>query len=327
MAEHGGGVAPPISSENLSLSVPSTTANGDDISILISHRSTTHTFHLPPTSTVSYLTTLIESTLSIPPAYQKLIAPKLGILKNPNLPITSLPAGKKLTLIGSSPTEVALVQEALKNVKSNTRRPGGMGSRIPAARPMSRASIDPNRARDDAMYTFLKLQPLQYLPNPEKSLKYLERVRDDPGIRAVMRKYKWTVNLLLEMNPAEHTTHESKTLGLNRNKGEVIELRIRTDDYGGYRDYKTVRRTVIHELCHNVHSEHDRNFWDLYKQLEGEVARADWSQGGNSLGGEFYEPPGGGYLGVMEEGEVDEGGWQGGEWVLGGGGYERGGIE
>lgn len=229
--------------------------------------------------------------------------------------------------MGSSATEVQSVQEASKSVKSNIRRLGGRNSPIPAARPAARASVDPRRAREDAIYTFLELRPLQFLPHPEKSLRYLERVRDDPGIRAVMRKYKWSVPLLLEMNPAEHTTRESKTLGLNRNRGEVIELRIRTDDYGGYRDYKTVRRTVVHELCHNVYSEHDRDFWDLYKTLEGEVARADWSVGGHSMGGEFYEPPGGArYLGDEEEGEMDGGGWTGGEYVLGGGGGKGEGL-
>ncbi|KAF8454954.1 WLM domain-containing protein [Terfezia claveryi] len=300
-------MAEPPPPGNLSSSVPSNPRNDDDIPILISHRSATHTLHLPPTSTISDLTILIESTFSIPPAYQKLLAPKLGILKDLCLPITSLPAGKKLTLMGSSPTEVASVQNASKSAKSNIRRFGGKGSPIPAARPAPRASIDPKRAHDDAVYTFLELRPLRYLPNPEKSLKYLERVRDDTGIRAVMRRYKWTVPLLLEMNPAEHTTHESKILGLNRNKGEVIELRIRTDDYGGYRDYKTVRRTVVHELCHNVYSGHDRNFWDLYRQLEGEMGRADWSHGGNSLGGEFYEPPGGGVGGGGQMGAWGEG--------------------
>ena len=61
------------------------------------------------------------------------------------------------------------------------------------------------------------------------------------------------------MNPAEHTTQESRTLGLNRNRGEVIELRLRTDAYDGYRDYKVIRKTLCHELAHNVHGEHDNN--------------------------------------------------------------------
>lgn len=114
----------------------------------------------------------------------------------------------------------------------------------------------------------------------------------------------------------EHTqsNHEgtSRTLGLNRNRGEVIELRLRTDAYDGYRDYKTIRNTLCHELAHNVHGPHDRNFWDLCKQIEKEVAAA--SSSGHTLAGdeEFYE-------GGSSEDVHDHGGWSGGEFVLGAG--------
>lgn len=120
------------------------------------------------------------------------------------------------------------------------------------------------------------------------------------------------------MNPAEHTqsNHEgtSRTLGLNRNAGEVIELRLRTDAYDGYRDYKTIRNTLCHELAHNVHGPHDRNFWELCKQIEREVDGV--SESGRTVGGgggeEYYA---GGSAG--EEEHHDEGGWTGGEYVLG----------
>ena len=298
----------------------------DRISITLTHRSTAHTFELPGAATLSDLTAQVAAALSVPATLQKLLAPGLGVLRDPALPLAEIPPGKRqrLMLIGSSPAEVAAVVEAAKSAPHHLRHRNRGPGPVPAARLSPRAVADPKRAREDALYTFLELRPLPYLPNPERSLTYLTRVRDDPGVRAVMRKYKWTVPLLLEMNPAEHTTHDSKVLGLNRNRGEVIELRIRTDDYGGYRDYKTVRRTVVHELCHNVFGDHDRQFWDLYKKLEEEVRRADWTAGGHSLGDdEFYNPPGGSrYLGGgggddAAEGEVDGGGWVGGEYVLG----------
>lgn len=130
-----------------------------------------------------------------------------------------------------------------------------------------------------------------------------------------MAAHKWSVGLLTEMNPAEHTTHESRTLGLNRNAGEVIELRLRTDAYDGYRDYKTIRKTLCHELTHNVFGEHDRSFWDLCKQVEKEVEKADWKSGGRTVGNdEFYNPNDGG---IGEE-VVDHGAWSGEAHVLGG---------
>jgi hypothetical protein len=120
------------------------------------------------------------------------------------------------------------------------------------------------------------------------------------------------------MNPVEHTqsNHEgtSRTLGLNRNRGEVIELRLRTDAYDGYRDYKTIRKTLCHELAHNVHGPHDRNFWDLCKEIEKEVDKADWKSGGHSVGGEEYYSGGNT---EEEEEHQDECGWTGGEFVLG----------
>ena len=113
------------------------------------------------------------------------------------------------------------------------------------------------------------------------------------------------------MDPAQYTNHQGKTLGLNRNQGEVIELRLRTDSGDGYRDYKGIRRTLCHELTHNVWQDHDRRFWDMCKALEQEVERADWKSGGRKVSNEeFYEPE-------EDHTLVDDGGWTGGEYVLG----------
>lgn len=186
-------------------------------------------------------------------------------------------------------------RQASRSVKSNSNR-------------------DWQQIQDEAKYTFHAIEPLQYLPNPEKSKRYLERLASDPGIKASMRKHKFSVGLLTEMNPAEHTTHESKTLGLNRNRGEVIELRLRTDSYDGYRDYKVIRKTLCHELSHNIHSDHDRKFWDLTKQIEKEVDQNDHLHGGHKLSSdEFYVADD-----SYDESHADLGGWQGGEFVLGG---------
>lgn len=134
-----------------------------------------------------------------------------------------------------------------------------------------------------------------------------------------MRKHGFSVGLLTEMEPLANTasTHEGTTrlLGLNRNAGEVIELRLRTDAGDGYRAYNTIRATLCHELAHNVYGPHDGDFWRLCRQIEREVAAAGR---GRSLEGEL--PPTG-WEGVEEEGEVmDHGGWTGGSHVLGGGG-------
>lgn len=41
-------------------------------------------------------------------------------------------------------------------------------------------------------------------------------------------------------------------LGYNVNNGQEISLRLRTDDYAGFRKYLAIRRTLVHELTHNV---------------------------------------------------------------------------
>ncbi|KIM98984.1 hypothetical protein OIDMADRAFT_201551 [Oidiodendron maius Zn] len=283
----------------------------DPIILTITYHGTPHTFTLPPTATISDLSDEVADSLSIPASNQKFMISKLGLLKppfkNPQLPLSSI-ADKKMSLMGSTVAEASSIEQAAFEASRRANR---------AARPVQKVkaykSHDWKKQQEEAQYTFLDIRPLSYLPNPSRSLEYLKRLADDAGIKAAMRKHKFTVGLLTEMNPVEHTTsnHEgtSRTLGLNRNQGEVIELRLRTDAYDGYRDYKTIRKTLCHELAHNVFGPHDRNFWDLCKQIEKEVEGSDWRSGGRSLGDEEY----------YEGGEEvdDHGGWTGGEFVLG----------
>jgi hypothetical protein len=285
---------------------------GEQMQFTIHHHGKPIELSLLVDSTLSDLSDHIATTLSVPPSNQKfMITPKIGLLKapfNPDHTLASL-SSKKVVLMGSTTSEIATLSKTIATA-STPRRPGPI------------KSAKPSRARDwkknseEIQYTFHTIRPLPYLPHPERSQRFLERLRDDPGIKASMLKHKFSVGLLTEMDPAMHTTHESRTLGLNRNRGEVIELRLRTDAYDGYRDYKTIRKTLCHELSHNIWGDHDRNFWDLTKEIEKEVEKGDWTRGGRSVGEEeFYNPNDGG----MPEGDVDHGGWTGGEFVLGGG--------
>ncbi|KAF3229167.1 hypothetical protein TWF192_002334 [Orbilia oligospora] len=294
-------------------------------SILITHSGKSHTFTLPTHSTLSDLRLQIQQTFSISPEYQKLTAPKLGLLKDDSLPITTLPQPpKKILLIGSSNAAIQDIKLANSPSASTLRKFGGTGP-IKPAKPVHRRQVDFTKSSDESKYTFGPIRVLTHLPNPQRSETYLRKLAADPGIKAVMIKHKFSVGMLSEMDPAEHTTHESRTLGLNRNAGEEILLRLRTDRYDGYRDYKTVRKTLCHELAHNVYGEHDRDFWELYKVILKGVEEADWRHGGRTLEG---GGDGGRILWEGEERErllveeADGGGWTGGSFVLGG---ERGG--
>ncbi|KAI4242709.1 MAG: hypothetical protein L6R40_003930 [Gallowayella cf. fulva] len=284
----------------------------DTISLSFSHHRNSHSFDFPSSATISDLAEKVYSSLSIPQSHQKfMITPRLGVLKypfpDPVLPLSSL-LNKKIVLLAPLPSELSALSEA--SAESKPRQAASVAKLVAPAR-----HRDWQKAQDEVTYSFGTIIPLPYLPNPDRSRRFLERLRDDPGIKASMRKHKFSVGVLTEMNPAEHTTHESRTLGLNRNRGEVIELRLRTDAYDGYRDYKIIRNTLCHELAHNIFGEHDRNFWDLTKAIEKEVEENDWRSGGHALTDqEFYNPDDSG----LEGGHVDGGGWTGGEFVLGG---------
>jgi hypothetical protein len=105
----------------------------------------------------------------------------------------------------------------------------------------------------------------------------LHRLASDPGINGVMRRHGWRVGLLSEM-PPEGKVGISPVclLGFNMNQGAEISLRLRTDDLKGFRKYDSIRLTLIHELAHMVHSEHDNAFKELNSQLKREVAELDW---------------------------------------------------
>ncbi|GAX82086.1 hypothetical protein CEUSTIGMA_g9514.t1 [Chlamydomonas eustigma] len=126
---------------------------------------------------------------------------------------------------------------------------------------------------------------LKLHPPPREAQKLLRRLAADPGIMHIMEQNQWSVGQLSEM-PPEGKVGISPVciLGLNVNKGQEILLRLRTDDLRGFRKYESIRDTLIHELAHMVHSEHDAAFKQLNSELKKEVLRvASTQHSGNSL--------------------------------------------
>lgn len=287
-------------------------SDAECVTINISHRKQNYHFQFNDDATITDLFDEIEASLDVPVSNQKILVPKGSMLKapfkDPDMSLQDL-QGKTLTLMGCPSTEVKAVQSMCERVqKRNAAR---------LAHRVSSKLFPQRRTPEDNTYTFLQVRPLQGLPRPERSQKLLMKLKEDPGIRAAMRKHKFTVSLLTEMEPLSNTqsSHEgtSRLLGLNRNQGEVIELRLRTDAHDGYRDYRTIRKTLCHELAHNVHGPHDRQFWDLCHQIEREVDASDWKHGGQTIGETSRYTTSG-----EEDDHEDAGGWTGGEFVLGG---------
>lgn len=287
-----------------------------NIILTISHCKNKYSLSFPDDATVTDLMKEVEARLDIPIRNQKLIVPKRPLLKaplpDPNMPLSEL-RNKAIILMGSTAAQVEAVQNLADKV---ARRDATRKAQIAHAKTAPKQTQA--RTTNDIKYTFLQVRPLHWLPRPERSQKILMRLKEDPGVRATMRKHKFIVSMLTEMEPLAHTQSDnqgtSRTLGLNRNQGEVIELRLRTDAYDGYRDYKTIRKTLCHELAHNVHGPHDRNFWDLCHQIEREVEAADWKTGGHTIGETSRYT----ITGQDDDGDEDDGGWTGGEFVLGG---------
>jgi len=274
------------------------------VALQVSFRGQTIPITLPAESNLLALRQALEESTSIPPSHQKLLSK--GKQLQGDMPISTL-SGSKLMLLGTAPTTITEINSHKPTIR--TRSPYAI--KLPSSKPAS--------STPDSTYTFHRLVPLPHLPNAHLARDLLDRLVHDRGIIAIMKKYKWSVGALVEMDPAEHTYVDHKTLGLNRNRGEVIELRIRTDEYAGFRQYRSIRNVLCHELTHNVHGPHDSNFWSLCKKLEREVVSLDpfSERGAHALSSEeVYEGE--------HDGEVDGGAWEGGTYTLGGQGVDEG---
>lgn len=120
---------------------------------------------------------------------------------------------------------------------------------------------------------------LDIYPNPEAAISLLKRVAADPGIVAIMKKRNWTVGVLNELKvEGQVGISEVCLLGLNTNKGQAISLRLRTDNLAGFRNFETIKEVMLHELVHNWHSDHNNDFWSLFRQLKREVVEENWQK-------------------------------------------------
>ncbi|KAG2219969.1 hypothetical protein INT45_002183 [Circinella minor] len=251
-------------------------------------------------STIKQLKEYLQNETNIPIEYQKLLY-KGKILKDDNGTIAPFHNNKvaKIMLMG---TPVEQVKEIAKLDDRLSQR-----QVIKPSRPMKRS------VQTSSPYTFHKISVIEEFQQPEQARKLLERLRDDRGVRAIMQQHQWSVGELTELTPFEKTI-----LGFNRNSGQLISIRLRTDDLSGFRHYDSIRKVLLHELTHNVWSEHDDNFHTLNRQLNKEVVSLDWTaHGANTLssGSSFYQP--------MDDDEYEDEitgvTWEGGSYRLGNG--------
>ena len=188
--------------------------------------------------------------------------------------IGSIPGGTlaKISAIGSRQAEINLVNQSQsdRNVSRVVNDLDGTVRRrdIPSSR-----SSDRKRSQ----YCFGGIQTLPGLPNEGTARSILEELTVDVGVLAVMEKHKFKVGALCELYPEGYVgVSDVCVMGLNEGNGMRILLRLRTDDLKGFRKILSIRKVLFHELAHNMHSDHDSNFYMLMRQIEREVVELDW---------------------------------------------------
>lgn len=224
-----------------------------------------HPISIPPSSLLVDLQATIEDLTGVPVSNQKLIykGKKASRLTSDNVHDTiedvGLKDGVKVMLVGGTKEEVGGVQKEEQQAKQR------------AAIERERRGKPQAKLRSTGMasyqYKFHSIQSHPLLPSSPEATTVLNRLADDPAIRHIMQMHRFTVGVLTEFAPHEHPDK----LGYNTNMGQSISLRIRTDLYDGFRPYLDIRKVLLHELTHNVWSDHDNNFKELNSQLNREV--------------------------------------------------------
>lgn len=122
-------------------------------------------------------------------------------------------------------------------------------------------------------------RPTESTPHAFQAMQLLEKLATDPGIVAIMKERELVVGTLGEMDPIDDRIMKKTEqggrggaclLGYNTNHGLRIDIKLRTDDLSGFRNYPELASTLIHELSHNWVGEHNLLFWTNFAQMRAE---------------------------------------------------------
>lgn len=199
---------------------------------------------------------------------------------NVRLAETGITEGRTVRMMGVFSAEVEEVSHSTKS----DQRIAGFYEEERRAKQLRANGPGAPRKLPQGPYIFssfrtLQLPGIELSPPAAKALTIMHTLASDPGIVAIMNKHRWHVGIMTEMAPEGYVGISPKcVLGFNKNHGEEISLRLRTDDLKGFRKYESIKKTLLHELAHMVHSEHDANFHALDKQLNEEAIALDWTK-------------------------------------------------
>ncbi|KAI8871343.1 WLM-domain-containing protein [Ramicandelaber brevisporus] len=260
----------------------------DSSSLTICFGKERKSVELPVNATLGDLRTAISIQFGIAPAQQKLLSgrtlPPSDSSTNDALELFTLVKPKgTVTLIASKRDTVAAInaasdkaREAWRNNELYSTHIGGRTKQTAGALYSGNGGV---ATLDNVSYGFRRIEVLPEFPSPNEAKRILEKLAADPGVEAVMAKYKWTVQVLKELSPAE-----VKILGHNKGRGLEIALRLREpSNVDEFRSYSSILSVLCHELAHMVHDEHDEDFRSLDRELNREVQRLNWKKGGQKV--------------------------------------------
>lgn len=259
--------------------------------LIVSFRGKRLELELPPSLTIGDVKSRIASSgddesLELSPSSIKLMF-KGKVLSDDETPVLSVGGQNKKILrfmaTGLSEAEQASLnqelRQALRNaprVRDDLTKHGQDEAR--RRKRMGQALNQKKTGKETRQYCFGCIETLPNLPDEHKAREILTTLANDPGVLACMAKHEWNVGSLAELYPKGDVT-KTRVMGLNRNKGQQILLRLRTEDLQGFRKILSIRKVLFHELAHYVHSEHDNDFFQLMRQIERECNEMDWTQG------------------------------------------------
>ncbi|XP_078439372.1 zinc metalloproteinase-like protein [Wolffia australiana] len=211
----------------------------------------------------------------------KLLIPFSEEHSNISLKEISIPKGKPIRMLGVFEHEIEEISQSRSKSDSRIR---GFEEEEERLRHRLLTAAQPSLKLPQGPYIFCEFRTLtvpgmELTPPPSEALKRMHMLACDPGIIAIMNKHRWRVGIMSEMAPVGYVgISPSCLLGLNKNQGKEISLRLRTDDLKGFRKYEIIKKTLLHELAHMVHSDHNADFYALDKQLNEEAVSLDWTR-------------------------------------------------
>jgi hypothetical protein len=216
-----------------------------------------------PSCTVKEFGQLLQDLTNVKPETLKLIVPQ-SANKGSKLIMPFSDTHSRLTLKeaaidqGKPIRMMGVFDDEIEEVSDNGKRPDqriiGFDEEERRLRQRSSGRPQVSLKLPQGQYIFcdfrtLHLPGVELNPPPSEAMKRMHMLACDPGIIAIMNKHRWRVGIMTEMAPVGYVGVSPKCiLGFNKNMGEEISLRLRTDDLKGFRKYESIKKTLLHEL-------------------------------------------------------------------------------